>query len=76
MTSKSNHELVPEHAIMSDKETKELTERMRIGTGNLPKILDTDPQAVALEAKPGQVIKIHRKDGKNEYDYYRIVVQG
>lgn len=60
---------------MSDKETKELFSKMGIQGDNLPKILDTDPQAVKLLAKPGQIIKIHRKDGKNEYDYYRIVVQ-
>lgn len=72
---KSDHEIVPNHDIMSEAEVKALCEKMNIRLDNLPKIFTTDPQAVKLGAKSGQVIKIMRKEGKNEYPYYRIVVE-
>jgi DNA-directed RNA polymerase subunit H len=61
---------------MTDKEVSELFKKLGITIENLPKIFDTDPQAKKLEAKPGQVIRIYRKDDKNEYEYYRKVVEG
>ncbi len=76
MPSKSDHELVPVHELMTDKEVSELFKKLGITIENLPKIFDTDPQAKKLEAKPGQVIRIYRKDDKNEYEYYRKVVEG
>jgi len=76
LPSKSDHELVPVHELMTDKEVSELFKKLGITIENLPKIFDTDPQAKKLEAKPGQVIRIYRKDDKNEYEYYRKVVEG
>lgn len=76
MTSKSDHELVPTHELMNDKEVSELTKKLGIVVDNLPRIFDTDPQAVKLGAKAGQVLRIYRKDGKNEYEYFRRVVEG
>ncbi|MDE1859918.1 MAG: DNA-directed RNA polymerase subunit H [Candidatus Micrarchaeota archaeon] len=76
MPSKSDHELVPVHELMNEKEVSELLKRLGIELENLPRILDTDPQAVKLEAKAGQVIRISRKDGKIDNDYYRRVVEG
>ncbi|MDE1767869.1 MAG: DNA-directed RNA polymerase subunit H [Candidatus Micrarchaeota archaeon] len=61
---------------MNEKEVSELLKRLGIELENLPRILDTDPQAVKLEAKAGQVIRISRKDGKIDNDYYRRVVEG
>ena len=75
MSSKSDHELVPVHEVMSEKDAKEVLAKLEIGAANLPKMLDTDPQAVKLQAKPWQIIKVRRKDGDIEYDYYRLVVQ-
>ncbi|MHB1829985.1 MAG: DNA-directed RNA polymerase subunit RpoH/Rpb5 C-terminal domain-containing protein [Candidatus Micrarchaeaceae archaeon] len=76
MPSKSDHELVPVHEIMSDKDVKELFRTFNITIDNLPKILESDIQAKKLEAKPGQVLKIYRREGKREYPYYRAVIDG
>ncbi len=73
---KSDHELVPVHEIMEEKEVRSLFEKMNITQNNLPKIFMSDPQAKKLNAKSGQIIKIHRKDFGNEYIYYRLVVEG
>ncbi len=69
------HEFVPVHEILSESEAKKVLEELNTTIDKLPKILDTDPQAKKLEAKPGQVIKIHRNDSGNEYFNYREVVK-
>ncbi len=74
MPSKSDHELVPVHELMSDKEAKEVLESLKVSIENLPKILESDPQAKKLEAKPGQIIRIHRREGKHDMFYYRVVI--
>ena len=76
MSSKSDHELIPVHELMSDKEVKELLQTLNLTIDNLPKILESDPQAMKLEAKAGRVMKIYRRDGKRETPYYRVVVEG
>ena len=76
MPLKSDHELIPVHELMTEKEVNELFKKLGITIENLPRIFDSDPQAKKLEAKAGQVIRIYRKDGKNEYEYYRRVVEG
>ena len=76
MPSKSDHELVPVHEVMSEKEVKELFQTFNITIENLPKIFESDVQAKKLEAKPGQVLKIYRREGKREYPYYRAVIDG
>lgn len=76
MPSKSDHELVPVHEIMSEKDVKELFQTFNITIENLPKIFESDIQAKKLEAKPGQVLKIYRREGKREYPYYRAVIDG
>lgn len=74
MTQKSDHELVPTHEVMTEGEVKQLLKELEIAPSNLPKIFSTDPQAIRLGAKPGQILRIKRQDGANEYLYYRIVV--
>lgn len=72
----TRHELVPKHEILSEKEKKELLERYKCELKHLPKILDSDPVVKALNAKPGDVIRIIRKEpmiGKSIY--YRVVVK-
>ena len=76
MTSNSDHELVPVHELMSEKEVKELLKTLNLTIDSIPKILESDTQAVKLEAKAGQVIKIYRREGKRETPYYRAVVEG
>jgi DNA-directed RNA polymerase subunit H len=70
-----NHELVPKHEILSEEETKELLETLKITKEQLPKILSKDPVVKILGAKPGDVIKIIRKSATaGEAIYYRVVV--
>ena len=76
MALKSDHELIPVHELMSEKEVKELLQTLNLTIDSLPRILESDPQAIRLEAKAGRVIKIYRRDGKRETPYYRAVVEG
>ncbi|ASI99972.1 DNA-directed RNA polymerase subunit H [Thermococcus celer] len=70
------HELVPEHRILSEEETKELLRRYRIQISQLPQIKASDPAVVALGAKPGDVLEIKRKSRTaGYYYYYRLVVE-
>jgi DNA-directed RNA polymerase subunit H len=62
--------------ILSEKERKELLTRFKIRAEQLPRILSTDPTAVAVEAKPGNIIKIKRKSPTAKYTTaYRLVVE-
>jgi DNA-directed RNA polymerase subunit H len=71
-----SHELVPQHIIISEEEKKELFEKYDITPDQLPKILDTDPVAIAIGAKPGQFIKVIRKSHTaREAVAYRLVVE-
>jgi DNA-directed RNA polymerase subunit H (RpoH/RPB5) len=70
------HELVPLHIFLSDKEKEQLLKKYNITTGELPKILDTDPVAFSIGAKPGQLVKIIRQsDTAKEAVSYRFVVK-
>ena len=83
MTAKKNqffdimkHDLVPKHIILSEKEKEEILKKYKISTGELPKILDVDPVAISIGAKPGQILKIIRKsDTAKEAITYRFVVK-
>ena len=70
------HELVSEHVIVEEKEKKELLEKLKIKTINLPKILTNDPVVKTIGAKEGDVLKIIRKSATaGTSTYYRIVVK-
>lgn len=70
------HELVPEHIILREEEKKELRERLKIKTGQLPKILSNDPVVKSIGAKEGDVLKIIRKSATAGIAiYYRLVVK-
>ncbi len=69
------HVLVPEHIILSDKETKDLLESYNISVAELPKIKTNDPAIRHLDAKPGAVVKILRDSmSAGETVFYRTVV--
>ncbi len=70
------HELVPHHEVISEEEKQELFKKYNITPEQLPKILDTDPVAIAIGAKPEQVIKIIRKSHTaKEAIAYRFVIK-
>lgn len=74
------HDLVPEHALLSEKETQELLKKLKIRSDQLPKIRKDDPVIKILEmvhgpVLEGQVIKITRKsDSAGVSVVYRTVV--
>ena len=71
-----NHDLVPLHQIITEKEKKDLLKKYKIEPNKLPKILDTDPVCISIGAKPGQIVKITRKSQTaNEAVAYRLVVE-
>jgi DNA-directed RNA polymerase subunit H len=71
-----NHELVPEHTILSKEEEKEILDKFRIRPENLPKILINDPVVKAIGAKEGDILKIIRKSKTAGTSlYYRAVVK-
>ncbi len=55
------HELVPQHILLSEEEAKRILKRMGISKSQLPWMLASDPVAKALGAKPGDVVMILRK---------------
>jgi len=70
------HTLVPKHSILPKKELGELLEKYRIKPYQLPSIRASDPAALAIEAKPGDVLKIVRKSSTaGEIIVYRYVVE-
>ncbi|MEM0094390.1 MAG: DNA-directed RNA polymerase subunit RpoH/Rpb5 C-terminal domain-containing protein [Candidatus Micrarchaeaceae archaeon] len=75
MSKKKGHVLLPRHELLSDDAAKQVLKELRTTIDKLPKILASDPQALALNAKPGQIIKIERKDNGVTYNFYRAVVE-
>ncbi|MHA1299951.1 MAG: DNA-directed RNA polymerase subunit H [Candidatus Helarchaeota archaeon] len=72
-----DHEWVPTHEIISSEEAKEIMDKYRITEELLPEILDTDPVAKIIGAKPGDFIKITRKSPTaGETIVYRLCVKG
>ena len=69
----TEHELVPKHILLSNKDKEELLKRYKIKENQLPKILTTDPVAKYLGLKKGDVVKIIRKsETAGKYITYRI----
>ena len=72
------NKLVPKHVLLDDSEIEKRLKPLNIEKTQLPKILLKDPALKALdqEAKPGDVVEIHRCDehaGSNLA--YRLVVE-
>lgn len=69
------HVYVPQHTLLTIKETNELLEQYQISFVDLPKIFDKDPVAIAIGAKEGDVIKITRDSQTtvSKINYYRYV---
>ncbi len=68
------HNLVPEHVILSDEEAEQVLTENDFDEDQIPKILPNDPVVKAIGAKEGDLIKI---TGKSEtagiFTKYRIV---
>ena len=72
-----NHELVPKHIILSDKEKEDVIKKFGIKKLNqFPKILKSDPIVTMINGKVGDLIKIIRKsENGKESIYYRIIIE-
>jgi len=70
------HELVPEHVVLSKEEGERVLKMYNIEAQQLPKILTSDPVVKAIGAKKGDIIKVIRKSKTAEKAIaYRIVVE-
>jgi DNA-directed RNA polymerase subunit H len=71
------HGLVPMHEILSAEETKKLLEKYRVKPYQLPQIRTSDTAAIAVGAKPGDVLKITRDSvTAGKCVSYRYVIPG
>ena len=77
------HDLVPEHTLLSEEEADKVLAELRVTRDQLPKIRKSDAAIKVLESalgKPielGSVIKVVRKsETAEEFVAYRLVVIG
>ena len=75
------HKLVPEHRVLSDKETEDVLKRLRVTKDQLPKIRRDDPAIQILEkaqqapVPEGAVIRIVRlSETAGVTEAYRLVI--
>ena len=75
------HNLVPEHHLLSDEEAQEVLAKVNIRKDQLPKIRRSDPCIRALETvhgdiKTGRIVKIVRRSQTADVAVaYRLVVE-
>jgi DNA-directed RNA polymerase subunit H len=72
------NKLVPKHVLLEDSEIEGILDPLNITREQLPKILLKDPALKALdqEAKPGDVVEIHRvSESAGSNLAYRVVVE-
>ena len=71
-----DHDLVPHHTRLTNKEIKSFLINYQIEKHQIPKILETDPAVKAIQAKPGDVLRIVRNPVMGEQGaYYRVVIK-
>lgn len=72
----TDHEKVPEHRKLSEKEVEEVLEKYDAGKDDLPRIKDNDAALKQMEVEIGDVIEIVRESPTaGEAVYYRVVVE-
>jgi len=76
-TEKIEHELVPEHIKLSEKEAKDILKKYNVTIREMPKILLTDPAIAHLDVKEGDIIKIKRASRTcGNITFFRGVIKG
>jgi len=71
------HVFVPKHEIVSAEEKEKLLNDYRVQPYQLPRLKASDPAAKAIDAKPGDIVRIIRDSPTaGKYISYRYVVEG
>jgi len=71
------HVLVPEHILLSREEARRILKKMGIKPSQLPWMLASDPVAVELGAKPGDIVMIIRDSPTaGKAIAFRLVIAG
>lgn len=76
------HQLVPEHHLVSEKDEKEILAKYRIDKDMMPKIRKSDPAILVLEKMHGdikekrmiKIVRVSKTAGTSVV--YRVVVKG
>jgi len=72
-----DHDIVPEHQLLLEKEKEEFIKMYENELSNLPKILLYDPISRYYNSKIGDIFRIKRPNISSGYSiFYRIVVNG
>lgn len=72
-----DHEMVPEHIVLSEGEVKTLLAKYNMAKGQLPKIKTSDPVCREINAKAGDVVKVVRDSPiAGKAVAYRLVIEG
>jgi DNA-directed RNA polymerase subunit H len=70
------HDLVPDHILLTEEETDELLTKYNITRGQLPKVKSSDVVVKQVGAKPGDVLRIIRKSlTAGKAVAYRLVIE-
>ncbi|HPW73666.1 MAG: DNA-directed RNA polymerase subunit H [Methanothrix sp.] len=70
-----DHEMVPEHILLTPDEGLQVLKEFGIDAPQLPKIHASDPAAKEIGAKVGDIIKIIRKSTTAKHSvFYRLVI--
>jgi len=70
-----DHEMVPEHVLLTPEEGVEVLKGFGIDAPQLPKIHINDPASKEIGAKVGDIIKIVRKSTTAKHSiFYRLVI--
>jgi DNA-directed RNA polymerase subunit H len=70
-----DHELVPEHVLLTPSEAEEVLKEYKAEAPQLPKISVNDPAAKEIGAKVGDIIKVIRKSHTARQSvFYRLVI--